>query len=419
MSKHIVMTVFGSLGDLHPMMALALGLQARGHQVTIAASRLYQEKIVLEGVGYAPLGPEVLDAQDSRIFDELFDLKRGPEILIRKYLLPFVRDTALDLRPLLENADFLINSPTVYAGPVLAEALKLPWASVALQPFIYFSAYDPPVLPQLPMTEFGHRLGPGFWKVFWYLLKRSSDTWPQTVYQLQKELGVPNRGNPLFEGQYSPYLNLALYSPRVAPMQPDWPSHTQVTGFLFYDRMIPEDEQLPPAMQEFLNAGEPPVVFTLGSSVVKTTTSFYETSMQVAQELGCRAIFVADENQQSVSLDEQMFWCNGVAYSALFPYAAAVVHQGGMGTTAQVLRAGKPMLVVPHGFDQPDNAARMKRLGLSRTLYPDQYCQKRVTRELKALLDNSTYQEVAREMGKQIRREEGLVTACDSIEAVL
>jgi rhamnosyltransferase subunit B len=98
MSKHIVMTVFGSLGDLHPMMALALGLQARGHQVTIAASRLYQEKIVLEGVGYAPLGPEVLDAQDSRIFDELFDLKRGPEILIRKYLLPFVRDTALDLR---------------------------------------------------------------------------------------------------------------------------------------------------------------------------------------------------------------------------------------------------------------------------------------------------------------------------------
>jgi rhamnosyltransferase subunit B len=419
MSKHIVMTVFGSLGDLHPMMALAMGLQARGHRVTIAASRLYQEKIVQEGIGYAPLGPEVLDAQDSRIFDELFDLKRGPEILIRKYLLPFVRDTALDLRPLLEKADFLINSPTVYAGPVLAEALKIPWTSVALQPFIYFSAYDPPVLPQLPLTEFGHRLGPGFWKVFWYLLKRSCDNWPQTVYQLQKELGVPNRGNPLFEGQYSPYLNLALYSPHVAPMQPDWPPHTQVTGFLFYDRMKPKEEQLPPAMQEFLNAGEPPVVFTLGSSVVKTTTSFYETSMQAVQALGCRAVFLAGENQPSIAPNERMFWWDAVAYSALFPYAAAVVHQGGMGTTAQVLRAGKPMLVVPHGFDQPDNAARMKKLCLSRTVYPDQYCQKRVTRELKMLLGDSSYQKSAAEMGQLIRSEEGLKIACDSIEAVL
>jgi rhamnosyltransferase subunit B len=418
MSKHIVITVFGSLGDLHPMMALALGLQARGHRVTIAASRIYEEKILREKLGFAPLGPELI-AYERAVYDELFDRVRGPEILVRKYLLPFVKETAHSLRQLLENADFLINAPTVYAGPVVAEALKMPWASVALQPFVYFSAYDPPVLPQLPITEHWHGLGAGFWKVFWGLLKSTSNAWPQEVYDLRRELGVPNRGNPLFEGQYSSALNLALFSPQVASIQPDWPQNTQVTGFVFYDRMKPGEAGLPAAIREFLDAGEPPVVFTLGSSVVQTSTSFYEISIQAVRQSGCRAIFLAGENQPTLPLNDQMLWWDAVAYSELFPHAAAVVHQGGVGTTAQVMRAGKPMLIVPHGFDQPDNAARMKRLGLSRTLYPERYRAPQVARELETLLWEPSYAGAARQTGIAISREDGLETACNSIEAQL
>jgi rhamnosyltransferase subunit B len=418
MAKHIVITVFGSLGDLHPMMALALGLQARGHRVTIAASQIYQAKILGENIGFAPLGPELI-SYEREVYDELFDRVRGPEILIRKYLLPSVKETAHSLRRLLENADFLINAPTVYAGPVVAEALKIPWASVALQPFIYFSAYDPPVLPQLPITEHWRGLGAGFWKVFWRFLKNTSKTWPQEVYDLRRELGVPDRGNPLFEGQYSPYLNLALFSPQVASIQPDWPQNTQITGFVFYDRMKPQEAELPAAIWEFLDAGEPPVVFTLGSSVVQTSTSFYEISIQAVKKLGCRAIFLAGENQPTLPMNDQMLWWDAVAYSELFPHAAAVVHQGGMGTTAQVMRAGKPMIIVPHGFDQQDNAARMKRLGVSRTLYPDHYRMPQVTRELKTLLQELSYMETAEQVRMVISREDGLETACNGIEALL
>lgn len=418
MPRHIVMTVFGSLGDLHPILALALGLKDRGHRVTIAASRLYQEKIEFEGLEFVSLGPDFLDT-DQQVFNELFDPRSGPETLIRKYLMPYVRETAQTLRSLLAEADFLINSPTIYAGPVVAESLGLPWASIALQPFLYFSAYDPPVLPQFSLSRYGQNLGPVVWKAFYRLMKQSCADWSQEVYRLQEDLGVSRQGNPLFEGQFSPYLNLALFSPTVGPPQPDWPNNTQVPGFLFYDRMKPDEQELPPAVQKFLECGEPPVIFTLGSSVVKTATSFYDVSIEVVRKLNCRAVFLAGDQKPASMLNDRMLWWDAVDYSALFTHAAAVVHQGGMGTTAQVMRAGKPMLIVPHGFDQPDNAARLSRLGVSRTIYPRQYQVKRVVQELSLLLGNPEYAQKALAMATQIQLEDGLRNACDQVELAM
>jgi rhamnosyltransferase subunit B len=418
MPRHIVITVFGSLGDLHPMMALGIELQARGHRVTLAASQVYREKILSENLGFMPLGPEFI-AYERAVYDELFDRFRGPELLVRKYLLPYVKQTADSLRPLLENADFLLNSPTVYAGPVLAEVLKLPWASVALQPFGYFSAYDPPVLPQLPITEQWYHFPPVFWKVFWGLLKGVSGFWPQSVYDLRREYGLPSRGNPIFEGQCSPYLNLALFSPLVAACQPDWPKHTQTTGFVFYDRMKEDETTLPEPVRAFLASGEPPVVFTLGSSVVQTSTDFFETSIKAVKALGCRAIFVAGEHQPQSALTERMLWWDALPYSQLFPHASVIVHQGGMGTTAQAMRAGKPMLIVPHGFDQPDNAARLKRLGVSQTIHPEHYRESTAVQALETLLHDLAYREKADAVGQTIQQENGLVKACDAIEQVL
>jgi rhamnosyltransferase subunit B len=416
-AKKIVISVFGSLGDLHPMIALGQGLQARGHQVVLAASRIYQEKIEGEGLGFAHLRPE--HDYDQRIVDELFHRMRGPETLIKKYVLPYVRDSFHDLRRALEKADLLINAPMCYVGPTVAEVLGLPWVHAQLQPFGYFSVYDPPVLQQWPITERWHNRGPLFWRTLFGLLKIIGDTWPQSVYRLRKESGLPKGKNPIFEG-FSPYLNLALFSGRFAAPQPDWPPNTYATGFLFHDRMRPgEPEALPPPIQAFLSAGEPPVVFTLGSSVVRTSTSFFKTSIQAASALNCRAIFLAGEQQPPLPLTERMLWWDWAPYSALFPHAAVVVHQGGIGTCAQAMRAGKPTLVVPHGFDQPDNAARLRRLGVSRTIYPEAYTEAQVVRELSTLLSDPAYAQKAVLLGQAIRAEDGLNAACDHIEATL
>ena len=98
----------------------------------------------------------------------------------------------------------------------------------------------------------------------------------------------------VFEGGYSPYLNLALFSPALGRRQPDWPANTVVTGFPFYDRFAP-GQGMPPELEEFLQAGAPPLVFTLGSSAVMLGDDFYVESARAAQVLGRRAVLLVGQ----------------------------------------------------------------------------------------------------------------------------
>jgi UDP:flavonoid glycosyltransferase YjiC (YdhE family) len=226
------------------------------------------------------------------------------------------------------------------------------------------------------------------------------------------------RGDPIYEGQFSPDLTLALFSHVLADPQPDWPPHTRVTGFVFYD----EPNPLPPEVAQFLDAGPPPLVFTLGSSVVNTAGLFYHESVEAARRLGCRAVLLVGtdpQNQLPEPLPEGVLAVPYAPHGALFPRARAIVHQGGIGTTAQALRAGRPMLVVPHAYDQPDNAARVTKLGVARTLFPKHYVAQQVTVQLQALLAEPRYAQRATEVGHKVQVEAGDQQACDAIETFL
>ncbi|MEB3286791.1 MAG: glycosyltransferase [Vampirovibrionales bacterium] len=425
-SRHIVITLLGSLGDLHPMIALGIALQARGHRVTIATVEVYRKKIEGEGLGFHLIRSN-LAVEDDAIYQELFDPVFGPKILMQKYLIPMVRDMYDDLLPLLRSADFLVNSTLVLPGPVIAESLQLPWASVALQPMLYLSAYDPPLLPLLPALEKCHGLGPRFWGPLLWFFKRTARHWPDTVYALRRELGLSTRLSPLFEGQFSPVLNLAMFSTLLGKPQPDWPVNTHVSGFSFYDRMDDACDKfssnnlssLPKAVRDFLDAGEPPVVFALGSSAVRVAGGFYETAITTAKRMGFRAICITGANRPASQVSKDILLWEALPYSELFPYARAVVHQGGAGTTAQVLRAGKPMVMVPYAFDQLDNAARMKRLGVSQTIGRKQCDVRHMTHRLEQLFNQPSYQSQALVAAAHIKTENGSQTACELIEAQL
>jgi UDP:flavonoid glycosyltransferase YjiC (YdhE family) len=242
--------------------------------------------------------------------------------------------------------------------------------------------------------------------------------WPEPIYELRRELGLPPGRNPLFDAKHSPNLVLALFSHVLGVEQKDWPANTIITGFCFYDSDA-GNAALPAQLEEFLAAGEAPVVFTLGSAAVLAAGDFYEHSALAAIKLGVRAVLLIGSdprNRPQLNLPQSICVAEYAPYSALFPRAALVVHQGGVGTTAQCLRAGRPMLIMPYSHDQPDNARRMRRMGVATVIQRSSYKPWRVARKVRSMLAEPEFDEQARKAAQEVAREDGVRTACDALE---
>jgi UDP:flavonoid glycosyltransferase YjiC (YdhE family) len=209
-----------------------------------------------------------------------------------------------------------------------------------------------------------------------------------------------------------------LFSRVLAEPQPDWPPHVQTTGFVFYNG----PDALDPALEDFLATGPAPVVFTLGTSAVGAAGTFYQESAAAAAHLGVRAVLLTGgfaQNRPPEPLPPGVLLADKAPHQLLFPRASAIVHQGGIGTTAQALRSGRPMLVVPHGHDQPDNAFRVGNLGVARSIIPRRYRAARVARELDALLHEPRYRQQAAAMAAAVRAEGGASAAAAALEPLL
>jgi UDP:flavonoid glycosyltransferase YjiC (YdhE family) len=219
----------------------------------------------------------------------------------------------------------------------------------------------------------------------------------------------------MFEGQFSPFLNLALFDSELARPQPDWPPNVRVCGAAMYDGTAP-DAGIRNGLEGFLREGEPPIVFALGSSAVWIAGDFWDKATAAAQQLGRRAILVTGPvTPQGLPEGVQAF--PYLPYSSAFPRAAAVVHQAGIGTLAQALRAGRPQLIVPVAFDQPDNARRATALGAARVLPFRKVSARRLASELTALLDQSSYEEAARTVAASLAKVDGAGRAAEELIA--
>jgi UDP:flavonoid glycosyltransferase YjiC (YdhE family) len=201
--------------------------------------------------------------------------------------------------------------------------------------------------------------------------------------------------------------------------QPDWPRQTVVSGFPFFDEG--EEAVASPELVRFLDAGPPPVVFTLGSSGMLGGEAFYEYGAAAAKMLGCRAVLIVGKDwaNRPASLPEDVMAFDYAAFFELFPRAAAIVHPGGIGTTGLAMRSGRPMIVVPYAHDQFDNAARVARLGIARTILRRRYTPTRVAAELRQLLGNRMYADRTLGIRQRLRQEDGVRAACDALEELL
>ena len=417
--RRVVLTTLGSHGDIHPFVAVALGLRRRGHEAIVATTAHYREKVEAAGLGFRPIrafvgeGPTLGPELARRIMHP----RRGTGFIVRDLVLPMIRASYEDTLAAAEGADLLVAHPLTMATRLVAAVRGIPWASALLAPCHFLSPHDPPIIP-LPRSDLLRALGPRFNAPLFRLLKRATGSWFGPLQRLRAELGLPPEVNPLFEGGHSPDLVLALFSGLLGAPQPDWPPQAVLTGFPFHDE---DDAGLDPDLARFLDDGPPPVVFTLGTAAVHDAGRFYDESAEAARRLGVRAVLLVgrDTSNRPATLPDGVAAFDYAPFAALFPRAAALVHQGGVGTTGQAMRAGRPMVVVPHAHDQPDNADRARRLGIARVIPRHRYAAPRVARELADLLRDPHPAERARAIAAQVRAERGVDLACDALETLL
>ena len=410
-----LLTSWGSRGDLHPFLALGQGLQKRGHQVTLVGHPDWQEETATAGVHFVssnePSREDLL-----REHPEIMSMRWGGlaalHALVHHGIAPGFDSMLAALRREAASHDVLVAHHFVLPAPLAAELSGLPWATISLAPGVVPTAYA------RPGTQFG-AAGEGIWarqlnRLIWEAGKFSTRmVVDPVVNRLRKRHGLPRRSDAVFEA-HSSRLNLQLYSRHFATPPPDWTPEKRQAGFCFYTP--PGEEMLPLEIAPFLAAGEPPILFTLGSAAVLRPGSFYHAAVEALRTLSRRGILlIGPEENRPPALPPSILAVPYAPYEPLMARVLAVVHQCGIGTLSHTLKAGIPSVACPFAFDQPNNARRLQALGLAEVVLPRNRDAAHITDALRRLLAGDAPVR-ARRLGELLRAEDGVDLACKLLE---
>lgn len=395
----VVLATFGTSGDLFPFVAIGRQLQARGIRAVVATSSHHRALVEANGLAFAALAPT--EAQLLADLGEPFTvlMRRamqrlsGPKFGITRVVLPYLAETHAQLIEVCRGAALLISHSYMFAAPLVAEQTRIAWRSICLQPLSLLSAFDAGVLSEVvPVHRLQRWLGPVGYDRVLDAVKAATRHWFGPVDRLRRDLGLPpTRLHPLFEGQFSPQGVFALFDPVLMNDRRGLPRAMRFAGF---SRSDGSDEKLPERLADFLRQGPPPIVFTLGTSAVHNPGRFFEVARAACRKLGRRAVFLQGEGAEAGGvrgLPATQIVVDWASHAALFPQAALVVHQCGMGTAAQALIAGVPQLAVPFANDQPDNAARLVRLGVAQMLQPGRISERKMAEVLQRLSNDPVF----------------------------
>lgn len=409
----ILIQSFGSRGDIEPLALLGGALRRRGHDVVYATLPAYRERVLREGLAFAPVRPH-LDPDDPEILRRSTHPLWGFRHLLRDRTLPHSADTLADTLPLAHEADLMLFGSLALLGPLLRHRTGTPWLRAVLQPSLLLGASDPPRLVDHPLADALRR--PALAAPSRALLLAWSRRWAAPLLALERRHGYVRRGHPIF-GADGSVGTLALYSERFAPLEPGRSHGVVATGF-----PVGPPEPIPPRVEAFVRAGPPPLVVTLGSAARVRGAPLFAATVRAARANGLRALLLSGSAPEASALSDPAGGVLAVAsapYDTLLPLAAAVVHHGGVGVTAAALRAGAPSLIVPIFQDQPDNAARAVRLGVAASLPLRRALRGDLDAALTALLADEALRSRVGALARELRREDGLGVAADAVERAL
>ncbi len=418
--RRVILATGGSLGDIHPVIAVGMALQARGLTAVVATSVDYRAKIEAEGLTFREVGPSIarLEADTGLDLAQLTArIARSDRFLFENIMLAYAGESTRQMIEASRDADIVTGLSFAVGARIAAEVLGKPFVSIALQPTTVFSAFDPPTLPAAPwLAPARGGLQLALNRATLAIARQTTAPWTRRIDRIRAELGAPpSPGDIFFDALRHADLALGLYSPLLSPRQPDAPATFEVVGYAAYDSDAGGPSVLPEALGPFLESGPEPLVFTLGSAAVNTPGDFYRRGLAAARALGRRSILlVGPQGDCGIADGPDALALPYAPYSLLFPRAAAIVHQGGVGTTQQALRAGRPQLVIPHLGDQYDNAARVVRLGAGLTLSRAAFAR-RGEATLARLLGDSTLRAKAARLGDLARQEDGAARAAERI----
>jgi rhamnosyltransferase subunit B len=411
---NVLLLTIGSAGDVHPFIGLGLALRDRGHSVKIITNPFFGDAVHRAGLELVPLG--TVDQFKTSLSDPmLWHAKKGIRVVFN-IVLDGLRETYDAVAGNYVPGDtVLVSSSLGFAGRIAQDKLGIPTATVHLSPSQFRSLIAPPNLP-------------GLWMPAWLPMWLKRQIWAggdrfvldrmlaPKINALRAELGLTPVEGILRDFWNSPQRVIGLFPQWFCPPQADWPSQTKLTGFPRYDES--DNTSLDPAIEAFLNAGGPPIVFTPGSAMYHAH-SFFRASIEACQRLNRRGILLTKHTEQIPRhLPREIAQFPYAPFSQLLPKGSAIVHHGGIGTSAQAMAAGCRQLVTPFAHDQFDNADRLVKLGVARVLKARQYNAAEATRELGLLLGDPGVTLSCAAIASRFEADDSRNQTCEWIEAL-
>jgi UDP:flavonoid glycosyltransferase YjiC (YdhE family) len=409
----VLLVALGSAGDVYPLVALGLALRARGHRVALLSNghfELLSRRVSLEFHEVAPATDYHSIVEKPHLWEPISGFRLVVEWLV---LRPMRRTFAVISERIVPHETVVVAPVSAFGARIAQERLKIPLVTVCVQPSILRSLTQPPVLKPLPLSPRMPRL----WNQCWLWLTDRVAVDPLVRAEtdaFRAELNLPPVRRDFATWSMSPLRVLGLFPEWYARPQADWPPQVRLTGFPLFDEG--EITPLPAEATEFLDAGGPPIVFTPGSAM-RRGRAFFEAAVEAAHQLETRAVLVTQyQDQIPAGLPESIRSFASLPFSRLFPRASLVVHHGGIGTASQALSAGVPQVVIPMAFDQHDNASRLERLGVARSLSSRRVTGRAMARAIAELLDSREVADCCRRSALRLREADIRAETCRLIE---
>lgn len=421
-----LLNTIGTAGDVHPFIGVGLALKRRGHEVAVLANPHFAERIGRVGLGFWPLGTE---GQYAEMVGgaELVHQTRGPSYVLRTLVLPAMGPTLEAMANIAQawRPDAVLAHHICLAMPEACARLRIPCATAVLAPLFWLSRHEPIVYPTRPLEDlpwWGDRLMRAAMKPAARLVidrpinaeRRRLGLGRVRDAAFTEALGVTRmRGGRKRASE--PRATLALWSPHYRPTLADDPKHGRICGFSWFDRAAPMDGDAEVTLKGFLDGGGPPVIFTLGTSVVHHGRDFYEVAAAACAKLNKRALLLVGAGVRK-SWPAHCLALDYAPFSRVLPRGCCTVHHGGIGTTAQAMRAGTPMVIVPFANDEFDNGSRARRLGISVTLRRGKLSVATLAAAIDRVCTETSIVGLAAVMGKKLLADDGAEVAADHLE---
>jgi sterol 3beta-glucosyltransferase len=359
----IAVLAVGTRGDVQPLVALAAGLQAAGHDVTLATGTAFARQAHGAKLSFVPLEGDPNDLLASVQAEAWRSAGHDPLNVARhlaRLVAPLADELLEDAWSACADAEVIVWTPRTPVGYHAAEALGVPGLLAGLQPLTPTAEFPCPPLASLPLPGFLARAYNRGGSLIaeqgaWLLFRSMALRW-------RRRLGLPAPGlrspGAKMRAQGAPILY--GFSPRVVPKPADWGKQVRLTGYW----VLPAAGwEAPPALHRFLAAGSAPIGITFGNAAGEVANRAVEVALEALTFSGERAVVIGgDLDRIPARLLELVFPLADAPHEWLFPRLSMVVHHGGAGTTAAALRAGVPSVVLPFFADQPFWGRRVHRL---------------------------------------------------------